>query len=148
MVRAGRLRHRVLAILAVTVTVAAAVAIAPAAHARSPYEVSDGELKVVCAAFQGAFSDSRTGYACTLFNSTIDCLSETQSCKYLTETSMPKPFAEDCATVRGAKFTVIDELTFGCFSGDWTVLTSCPDGTTRPEEDCDVGVILSEPPVR
>ena len=146
--RVGRLRHRVLSILAVAITFAAAVAIAPAAHAKSPYEVSDAELKVICAAFMGAFSDSRTGYACRLSNSNIDCLAATQSCKYQTEKEMPGPFADNCNTVRGAKFSVIDPTTFACESGDWTVLTSCPDGTTPPDEDCDVGATFSEPPVR
>ncbi len=148
MVSVGRLRHRVLAILAATVTFAAAVATAPAAHAKPSYEVSDAELKVICAAFKGVFSDSRTGYACTLSNSKIDCLSATQSCIYQTEKEMPAPFADDCATVRDAKFSVIDPSTFACESRDWTIVTDCPAETEPPDLDCEVDVTLSEPPVR
>ena len=145
MVRVGRLRHRVLAILAVTVTFAAAVATAPAAHAKSPYEVSEAELKVVCDAFMGDFT-SRTDYGCTLPDSRIDCLAALQSCQFETRAEMPGPFQDLCASVRGAKFSNIDKTTYACESGTWTVLTDCELDAEAP--GCKVGVILSEVPVR
>jgi hypothetical protein len=153
MVRVGRLRHRVLTILAVIVTFAAAavaaVAAAPAANAgSSPYEVSDGELKVVCDAFKGSYSDTRDGYACSLPNSAIDCLAATQSCKYQAEKEMPGPFADNCATVPGAKFSVIGKSTFLCENRDLSVITDCPADPELPDDECDMGVTLSEPPVR